>query len=513
VDPGIARRFADLALNEAERLGASYADVRLYLEDVGEGFSVKDDVVESVASDSDSGAGIRVLVDGAWGFASFSDLSRSTSTCLNDIAAAVYSAVQLARLSARLRTFPIELAPLGDVPNEAEYATPFRIDPFTVPAREKIALLRDFCAALRSESDLIAIRGCSMGASRTTQLFASTERGRVARRYVSQTIRHCALHVSVVAIDGDEMQQRSLGGLDGIGGAGGFELVLSVDGKAVAERLVAEALELMAAPECVPGTTDIIVMPEHLALHVHETGHGFEGDRLLGYEQTYVGNTFINELLDRIGEHPFASEAVNIVADATAPGGYGTFGFDDEGVPAQRFFLVERGTLMNVLTSRETVSQINRRVGRELYRHSNGTMRASAYTRMPLIRMTNISLLPGTATLRELISRVDRGLLLDGTTSWSMSEDRKNFDFGVQHAHEIINGRLGRVVRNAGYTGSNLAFWRSCEAVAGEDESFVLNTPNCGKGQPGQSMSTGHQASPALFRDVQVYNRKQRGGA
>lgn len=513
MDQIAARRLADMALDQAERLGASYADVRLYLDDAGESFVVKDDVLESAFSHSDSGAGIRVLVNGAWGFASFSDLSRGKSACESEMSAAVSAAAALARASARLRAFPIELAPLSNVPQEAEYETPYEIDPFAVPAQGKIALLRDLNAALSSASDLIAIRTCGMRAGRTTKLFAATERGQSARRYATQTIRECALSVSVVAIDGNEMQERALWGFDGFAKAGGFETVLAVDKRAVAERHVAEALELIAAPECEPGVTDIIVAPEHLALHVHETGHGFEGDRLLGYEQTYVGNTFINELLDHVGSHQFASQAVNIVADATAPGGYGTFAFDDEGVPGQRFFLVERGTLMNVLTSRETVSQINQRVGRELYRHSNGTMRASAYTRMPLIRMTNISLLPGEATLADLIGRVDRGLLLEGTTSWSMSEDRKNFDFGVQLAREIKNGRLGRVVRNAGYTGSNLAFWQSCEAVAGEDESFVLNVPNCGKGQPGQSMSTGHQASPALFRGVQVYNRKQRGGA
>lgn len=307
------------------------------------------------------------------------------------------------------------------------------------------------------------------------------------------------------------MQERSFGH-GGQASAAGFEHILALDGHELAERLVKEALELLSAPECEPGVFDIIIMPEHLGLHVHETGHGFEGDRLLGYEQTYVGGTFVNEIVSQIGSYEFGSEAVNIVADATYPGGFGTFAFDDEGVPAQRFFLVERGTIRNVLTSRETVSQINCRMGREHFRSSNGTMRASSYTRMPLIRMTNISLLGGEETLPGLIGRVKRGLLLDGTQSWSMSEDRKNFDFGIQHAREIRNGKLGRVVRNAGYTGNNLAFWKSCEAVAREEEGYTLNVPNCGKGMPGQSMRTGHRTSPALFRGVQIFNRKQRRG-
>ncbi len=510
MDRILARQLADDALDLAEKLGASYADVRMYLNDNGENISVKNDVIESVNYERDSGMGVRVLKNGAWGFSSFSDLSINRIVCRKRLLAAVCEAIELAVVSARLRSFPIELAPLENMPLIAEYETPHTIDPFDIPLDEKVNLLKGFCSTLGSRNDIIRVRSSGLSSGRFTKFFAAQERGVSGRRYITQTFRACSLALSVLAIDGNEMQERSFGG--GQASAAGFEHILSLNGRELAERLVAEVLQLLEAKECEPGDTDIIIMPEHLGLHVHETGHAFEGDRLLGYEQTYVGGTFINEIISQIGSYEFGSEAVNIIADATFPEGFGTFAFDDEGVPAQRFLLVERGVIRNVLTSRETVSQINHRMGREYFRASNGTMRAASYTRMPLIRMTNISLLGGEETLSRLISRVDRGLLLDGTQSWSMSEDRKNFDFGVQYAREIRNGQIGRVVRNAGYTGSNLAFWKSCEAVAQEAEGYTLNVPNCGKGQPGQIMMTGHRAPPALFRNVRVFNRKKRKG-
>lgn len=504
-----ANLLADEALDVAEKLGATYADVRMYFDDKSESLEIKNDVVESIDRSSDSGVGVRVLKNGAWGFSSFPDTRQNVASCRKEMMRAVHEAINLAEASARLRSFPLELAPLTDV-RVATYCTPFHVDPFLVPMAEKIDMLRLLCETLGQGNEKIVVRAAELSASGWTQFFASTQRGAPARCYLTQTFLSCGFDLLVLAQDGIETQERSF--RNGMGSAAGFEFIYALDARALAERFAHEALELLDAPECEAGITDIILMPEQLGLHVHETGHGFEGDRLLGYEQTYVGGTFINEIVGDIGSYPFGSQAVNIVADATFPGGYGTFAFDDEGVPGNRFFLVEGGVIKNVLTSRETVEQINRRIGRSYYVASNGTMRASSYDRMPLIRMTNISLLPGDETLEGLVSRVDRGLLLDGTKSWSMSEDRKNFDFSVQYAREIHNGHLGRIVRNVGYTGNNLAFWKSCEAVACESEAYMLNIPDCGKGMPGQTMSTGHRSAPALFRGVEVYNRKQRGG-
>lgn len=510
MDSETAENLADTALDRAQKLGAAYADVRVYVQDRNESVSVKNDVVESANIGSDSGVGVRVLKNGAWGFASFADLSRPKAACRKEILKLVRDAIDLAEASARLRSFPLELAPMSDdVPVMAQYETPSRSDPFSVPVKEKVELLRELCAMLGRGNDKIAIRAAEIDASSFTKVFASFEADAQYRRFLTQTFRSCGLELSVLGVDGNEVQERSVSHRN----ASGFDWIFGLDGKAIAQRLTEEALELLSADECEPGVSDIVIMPEHLGLHVHETGHGFEGDRLLGYEQTYVGGTFINEIVNQIGSYEFGSEAVSIVADATSPEGYGTFAFDDEGVPGQRFYLVERGIIKNVLTSRETVAQINRRMGRPYFEASNGTMRASSYTRMPLIRMTNISLEPGSGTLADLVARVERGILLDGTQSWSMSEDRKNFDFGMQYGREILGGKIGRVVRNAGYTGSNLAFWKSCEAVAGDGALYMLNVPNCGKGMPGQTMRTGHRSAPALFRGVHVFNRKQRGGA
>ena len=234
---------------------------------------------------------------------------------------------------------------------------------------------------------------------------------------------------------------------------------------------------------------------EQMELQVHESvGHPTELDRVYGTEAAYAGTSFLKP--DDLGSLRYGSEHMNVTADATTPGGLGTFGFDDEGVPARREPIVAEGVLRGFLTSRETAARIGSGAG--------GSMRADGWSRMPLVRMTNLHLEPGEGSLEELIAGVDDGIYLETNKSWSIDDKRLNFQFGTQIAWEIKDGKLGRMLRDATYTGQTPVFWGSLDAVAGRDEWVLHGLTNCGKGQPGQYAHVSHGASPARFRNVQV---------
>jgi TldD protein len=264
-----------------------------------------------------------------------------------------------------------------------------------------------------------------------------------------------------------------------------------------AARVGEEAVQLLAAPQCPAGEKDLILGSSQLGLQIHEScGHPIELDRVLGYEANYAGTSFLT--LDKLGAgFKYGSPAVNIVADAFAPGGLGTFGFDDEGVPAQRWDIVREGTFKGYLTSRETAGA----VGLE---RSQGTMRASGYNRIPLIRMTNVSLEPGEGSLEELIADTKDGVFMDTNRSWSIDQRRYNFQFVCEAGWEVKDGKRVRLVKNPSYQGITPEFWGSCDRVCGLAEWVLWGVPNCGKGEPGQSMGTGHGAAPARFRKVKI---------
>jgi TldD protein len=234
---------------------------------------------------------------------------------------------------------------------------------------------------------------------------------------------------------------------------------------------------------------DLVIDHEQMQLQVHESvGHPTELDRVLGYEAAYAGTSFLHT--DDVGSLQYGSELMNITSDPTTPSGLGTFAFDDEGVAAKPQPIVREGVLVGWLGSRE--------VG------FPGSMRADSWNRMPLVRMTNLHLDPGEGTLADLISGVDRGLYLETNKSWSIDDKRLNFQFGTQIAWEIVNGELGRMLRDATYTGITPQFWGSLDAVAGPEAWKLHGLTNCGKGQPGQAAHVSHGAAPARFRNVQV---------
>jgi TldD protein len=298
---------------------------------------------------------------------------------------------------------------------------------------------------------------------------------------------------------GNEIQRRSYP--NSFGGqyqTRGYELVEELKLVENAPRVAEEAVALHQCEQCPAGTKDIILDSSQLGLQIHESiGHPIELDRVLGTEANFAGMSFLT--LDKLGSLKYASEIVNVVADATpAHGpGLGTFAYDDEGVPAQSTPIIKDGLFVGYLTSRETATAAGKA-------RSGGAMRAESWNRIPLIRMTNVSLLPGAGKLADLIADTDDGIYMETNRSWSIDDRRYNFQFGTEIGWEIRGGQKTRMLKNPSYGGISTEFWNSCDAICGPEDWTLWGVPNCGKGQPMQTMGTGHGASPARFRKVQV---------
>ena len=293
------------------------------------------------------------------------------------------------------------------------------------------------------------------------------------------------------------MQQRSYpNSFGGQSVTGGFEAVRALALAEHAQETAELAVALLDAPQCPSGEMDLIIDSTQVALQIHEScGHPTELDRVFGTEASFAGTSFLTT--DKLDTLRYGSDLVSIDADATAPGGLGTFGYDDEGVPAQKVPLIERGTLVGYLTSRETAPRIGRR--------SMGSARAWMWSNIPLIRMTNINLRPGDAgSLEDLIADTREGIFMSVNKSWSIDDRRLNFQFGDQAGWLIKNGKLTQLVKNPTYTGITPEFWGSCDAICGPDEWTLWGVPNCGKGEPVQTGHVGHGAAPARFRNVKV---------
>jgi TldD protein len=476
------RDLTERALDTATSLGASYADTRV-VRRLEESIAIKTGRVEGVASGESEGFGVRVIVDGAWGFASSHILTFDEA----DRVAA--QAVRIAKASATALREPAELAqrPVAT----GSYVTPVGEDPFAVPLERKIG---DLLSADRAAGkvDGIAFTESSYAAQREWKTFAASDGS-----FIEQTITHVGSAVEANAVDGDEHQRRSYPDSGGGWQAAGYEYIRSLDLAARAEPLAAEAVALLRAPQCPSGRFTIVLDPTQLYLQVHEScGHPTELDRVFGTEASYAGTSFLttDKLDDRFR---YGSDLVTIVADATVPGGMGTFGWDDEGVAAQAVPLVEDGIFVGYLSSRETAPRIGRT--------SSGAMRADGWNRIPLIRMTNINLLPRPGmSLDDIVADTDDGLYLASNRSWSIDDRRLNFQFATEVAYEIKGGKKGRLFKNPTYTGITYGFWRSCDAVGDASSYVMLGTPNCGKGEPGQTGHVGHAVPGARFRDVEV---------
>jgi TldD protein len=377
----------------------------------------------------------------------------------------------------------------GGAVEGGEYWTPARRDPIEVPLAEKIEL------CLRAEERMrhpdVKVTTAVVRAQREHRAFASSEGADGLQEFCE-----CGGGIDALALADGRVQTRSYPSSHGGSSAqAGWEYVESLGLEREAPRVAEEAAALLVADPCPAAVTTVVLDAGQMQLQVHESvGHPTELDRIYGTEAAYAGTSFLKA--GDLGSLRYGSELMNVTADPTTPHGLGTFAFDDEGVRAERQPIVEAGVLCGFLASRETVALLGEGRG--------GSMRADGWSRMPLVRMTNLHLEPGEGTLADLLADVDEGIYLATNKSWSIDDKRLNFQFGTEIAWEIKRGKLGRMLRDATYTGVTPVFWGSLDAVAGSAEWELHGLTNCGKGQPGQHAHVSHGASPARFRGVQI---------
>jgi TldD protein len=475
------KEIVQRAVETARAAGATYADARALLRRT-QSIHTRNGAADALTDSTDQGVGIRVIADGAWGFAG------SASTAPADVDATADLAVRIARASASLSPGRVDLAPLE--PARAEWSSEFETDPFTVPLEDKLALLLDADKAMR-EVPGIRVAIAEINLVREEKWFASMEGADI----VQARIQSGGMIQAIAEGDG-EVQRRSYpSSLDGDNANCGWEFVEEMDLPGNARRIAEEAAALLKADPCPSKVTTLILEGSQLALQVHEScGHPTELDRVFGTERSFAGTSFLTT--DKLDALRYGSDLVNLYADATIPGALGSFGYDDEGVPAQRVDLVKTGLFSGYLSSRETAA----RLGLE----SGGAMRASGWNRVPIIRMTNINLAPGDSSLERMIRDTDDGIYAATTKSWSIDDLRLNFQFATEIAWEIKDGQLGRMLRNTTYQGVTPEFWAGCDAIAGSEEWHPWGILNCGKGEPMQVMWVGHAVAPARFRNVRV---------
>jgi TldD protein len=460
---------------------ADYADAR-HVRTREEEISTRNGAVDEVDTAESEGVGIRVRVGGAWGFAGTRDTSRG----------GLHTALEraLAIAHAQPRAPRTELAP--EPPARGRWESHAEIDPFTVPLEEKLSLLLAADESMRGDPR-IALTSAHMYAFKEATTFASTEGA-----LCEQLTTGCGGGISAMAVSEGEVQVRSHpASFRGDVKQAGYEHLGALGLAEAGPRVADEAVALLTAPACEPGRTTIVIDGQQLALQVHESvGHAVELDRVLGTEASYAGTSFVR--VEDVGRLRYGSELMNVTADATAAGGLGSFGWDDEGVAARTDPIVREGVLAGFLSSRESAAAIG-------LDRSGGCMRAEGFARQPIVRMSNVNLEPGDAgTLDDLIAATERGLLLETNKSWSIDSRRLQFQFATEIAWEIVDGRRGRLLRNPSYSGTTPEFWAGLDAICSPSEWRLWGLLNCGKGEPGQVMRVSHGAAPARFRDVQV---------
>ncbi|MET3805840.1 TldD protein [Nakamurella sp. UYEF19] len=456
--------FADVRLIEAEEL-------RLYHRSGAD----PDERVEH-----NLGIGVRVLVDGAWGFASRPLIGDG------DAVATARRAVAVARAGVGLGP-PVRLPARAGT--SGGYRTAVLTDPFAVSDAERHALLADLLSGMTGPS---AVRDAQAGvnAKRQHRHYADTE----GSRQHQHLLESGAMMVATAA-DGHDVQRRSFpNSFHGNTGGAGWEFVLGLDMPGNAVRVGEEAVALLTAPVAPAGTADLVIGAQQVSLQIHEScGHALELDRMLGDEQNFAGTSFLS--VADVGRFGYGSPAVNITSDPTVPGTRGTFAFDDEGTPAVRTPLIVEGIVRNTLSSRDSAARAGLPV--------TGAARSDGWAYLPVCFSTHVHLEPGEGTLDELLDRLGDGYYLDDNRSWSIDNRRLNFQFGSEIAYEVKRGRRGRLLKNFSYGGVTPQFWGAVEAVAGPDEVRNFGYP-CGKGEPKQWGFLSHGAAPVLVRQQRI---------
>jgi TldD protein len=468
-------------LMDSAARGAEYADVR-HVRSLAESIATRNGEIDEVERTDEEGLGVRVRVGGAWGYAATRETTREAAE------AALRRALDVAR--AQPAAPPVDPAPAD--PARGSWRSPAKRDPFEVPVEEKATLLLAADTAMRGRPEIAVTRAHFM-AFRDERTFASTEGS-----LCNQVTTECGGGISATAVNDEDAQERSYpASFRGDVRQAGYEFFAGLELERHAPRVADEAVALLLAPPCPAGRQTIVLDGHQLALQVHESvGHAVELDRVLGMEASYAGTSFVS-LADR-GSLRYGSGLMNVSADATAPGGLGTFAWDDEGVAARSSPIVEEGVLRGFLSSRETAARAG--LG-----ESAGCTRAEGFARQPIVRMTNVNLAPGDAgSLDDLIAATGSGLYLETNRSWSIDQRRLQFQFATEVAYEIVDGTLGRMLRNPSYAGVTPEFWSGLDAVCSPSEWRLWGVLQCGKGEPGQAVRVSHGTAPARFRGVQV---------
>ena len=473
--------IATAAVEAALAAGAGYADARV-MHVRTEAMAARNGVVESLDREDRAGVGVRALVGSSWGFFAVPDVGSAAARRAGERATAV------ARASALVAGPDLRLTP--QPPVTGHWASECLEDPWSVSLAEKGDVLEGVTRAMREHGADLA--EASHHVWDTRKWFVSSEGTRV-----DQHIVECGAAMSATAVGEAETQRRSYPGIRGQYGTRGWELVRELDLPGNAPRIAEEARALLSADVCPSmDATDLILGSEQMALQIHESvGHATELDRILGWEAAFAGTSWLE--LPKLGSLRFGSELMNITADATLHGALGSFGFDDEGTPAHPVDIVRDGIWVGTLSGRDSAALAG-------IATSGGAVRASGFDRIPMVRMTNVGLQPGTDSLESMIAATEDGILMDTNRSWSIDDKRLNFQFGCEIGWEIKGGKRGRLLKNPTYTAISPKFWGALDMLGGRDEWTFWGTPNCGKGQPQQVGHTGHPAVPARFRGIRV---------
>ena len=489
-DP-VFRPLTDAALETARTLGASYADIRVaryrdqsaYLRTQAEPGGTKIQHVPYVSDSENFGFGVRVLASGAWGFAAGNKVER------DEVARITREAVNVAKTNAALTRQPVELAPVTSAVDL--YRTSFTKDPFAVSLKEKV----DFLRAINDE--VMKVPKVFMAMARIScrsehKWFASTEGS-----YIEQFIQRVDPGHAATAVDRAQRKTRRRGShVPAV--TGGWEYVDAARLLESAGRVGEECVERLGAPPVKPGKKDLVLLPSHLCLTIHESlGHSTELDRALGYEANFAGTSFLTP--DKLGKFRVGSDLVNAVGDRILPQGLSTCGYDDDGVKTMRFDIVKNGIFVDYQTIRDQAHLIGEKA-------SHACCYADSYASIPFQRIPNVWLKPAekAVSLEDLIGGVEEGVLIDGTGSWSIDQQRYNFQFGGDCFWEVKGGKKGQMIDRVAYQSRTPDFWQACDGIA--DQRFWQNfgLTGDGKGQPEQTNEMSHGSAPARFRQITV---------
>ena len=474
-------------IDQLHAKGAHYVDARWYPhEDSNFLFMWNGNLKENNAS-SQSGLGVRVLYNGAWGFSASSDLSNPS--------AIFDKAFDNARIASERVTFPVRLAEKDAIVDS--FNSPNQIDPFTIGLDEKVAFLEKMDAALNQTG--VIQRFGMVEFVRKQIIFMDSEGSEIEKNIIEVFPA-----IQVVGVDKDGGMQRRKYQPNRTGPTRGWESINETSFLQNAERIVSELNQLLVADDAPNGKMSVILLNGIMFLQTHETiGHALELDRILGYELSFAGGSFVR--LEDFGNLRYGSEKLTARANALEPNSPGSFGFDDDGVPAQDNLLIDKGILVGAITGRQMVEEANAKAQKQIFEGSSGANRATSFYRVPIERMTNINIDPGTdGSLEDIIANTKYGLVLDGDKSWSIGSNREQFHFACDIGWLVEDGQKKGVVKNPTYRGETLPFYNSLSAVGDESTWGLHYVENCGKGAPNQIMQLGHGVPVCRFDNVQV---------